>query len=137
MVAMLLSAKADANIARASDDTSPIHIASQKGYTTIVKALIAKNVTSMETLNAYSRKTCATAFFAACVKSHPMVVQYLAAAKADINKVETKGKLTPLFIAQTLGHTHIVRMLETMKASVPDYLPSAPVQKDEDEDEES
>lgn len=130
MLSMLLSAKADANIMRASDETSPIHISSQKGHLTIVKALIRKKATSIETLDHCSRKTHATAFFAACVKSHPMVVQCLAAAKADINKVETKGKLTPLFMAQTLGHTHIVRMLKTMKATVPGYLPDAEVLKD-------
>ena len=131
MVSMLLSAKADANIVRASDETSPIHIAAQKGYATIIRSLTPEKVTNLKTLNRRSLKTHATAFFAACVKSHPMVVQYLAAAKADINKVESKGKLTPLFMAQTLRHTHIVRMLENMKAHVPDYLPDPPVIKDE------
>ena len=136
MVSMLLSAKADANIVRASDETSPIHVASQKGYATIVKKLIAKNVTSIETLDRCSLKTNGTAFFAACAKSRPLIAQYLASAKADINKVESRGKLTPLFMAQTLGHTHIIRMLEAMKASVPDYLPNALVLKEGHPEEE-
>ena len=55
MVSMLLSAKADANIVRASDETSPIHAASEKGYAKIVLTLIADNVTSMDTLNRCSQ----------------------------------------------------------------------------------
>ena len=55
MVSMLLSAKADANIVRASDQTSPVHLASERGYAEIVKALV--NATSMETLNRCSPRT--------------------------------------------------------------------------------
>ena len=39
---------------RASDEASPVHIASEKGYAKIVQALVANNVTSMATLNRLS-----------------------------------------------------------------------------------
>jgi hypothetical protein len=83
----------------------------EKGYTEVVKALIANG--------AYvNASVCGeTSIFLAARKGHLEIVQALIAAKADVNKAMTNGR-TPIYVASIYNHLGVVNALIAADADV-------------------
>ncbi len=106
IVKSLLSAGADINKATPNGAT-PLYIASQKGYTEIVKLLVSDSRTDINK----ATQDGATPLNIASYKGYTEIVKLLVSdSRTDINKATYYGA-TPLHIASYKGHIEIVKLL--------------------------
>lgn len=103
-VRLLLSKRADVNVAAMDDGVTPLTVSAQDGFLAIVQELVAASAD----VNALTRDRW-TALILASRNGHRDVVQVLLAALADIS-AETGGE-TALTQATKYGHQQVVQML--------------------------
>lgn len=111
-VKYLISVKADLNARESTEGNTPIMIASYKGHTDIVQALIAAGAV----VNA-KNDLGGTALGLAAGTSRIDIIRILVAAKANVNAKDKEGD-TALIIASGLGKTAAVKALIAAKADV-------------------
>ena len=115
IVDLLLKAGADPNL-QLKDGATPLYMASQLGYTDIVRLLIQANANP--NLRFFSNGS--SAIHVASHGGHYDVVRILLDAKANPNIPADNGS-TPLFMASQCGHANIVGLLLAAKAN-PDFV---------------
>ncbi len=97
------------NKATTDDGATPVLVASQKGHSAIVRALLAAGGHASKTLTSGPYKG-ATAMWAAAFEGHSECLELLLAAGCDVNACTDDGR-SPLDIAAAKGHADMVQQL--------------------------
>ena len=115
IVDLLLKAGADPNL-QLKDGLTPLYVASQLGYTDIVRLLIQANANP----NLRFLSDGSSALHIASRRGYSDVVRILLDAKANPN-IQADNGSTPLFMASQCGYANIVGLLLAAKAN-PDFF---------------
>jgi ankyrin repeat protein len=116
IVAILLAAGADVNIADSTEDGlgfTPLHIASLNGYDAVVAKLLAAGAN----VNMVEGTMARAPLHAASIRGHDAVTAILLAAGASVNAMDNREN-TPLWLASEHGHEAVVTRLLAAGADV-------------------
>ena len=113
-VSLLIQYRADINVRRSSDGTTPLFAAAAQGHFSTVDTLIRAGAS----LSTASTVTGSFPLMAATVKNHYEVVKHLLHFEADVNQVNLKNGTNALYCAALQRNRHIMETLVAHGAEV-------------------